>query len=331
MDKKISCYPLALLFTNDYNTNSGHMAEINNMASTQTTYCKYCGKEIDSDSRYCRYCGKTQDKSKSFIESLKKLLRGFLKLVLVAAICYGFGLIIYYSIGKDAVEETPLGAWGFILPQFLAYLFYKILSFAYPLNGKKKTILASFLAVLTIAFIGVEVYTALSKTEQEKQEYEPQQSTINRIFLGCSFGDSYSHVEETLKAKKISLQSKITKNGNQQLYITNTRYGKYDVDTIFFTFHKDRMFDVVISINTIEFDDYRSNYTYKSLSDLLQSKYRYKKDLSHRYNNSLKYSDDSTEVTLWHKANIDGYERYSVTLNYYDKTSGYKEERDKGF
>ena len=185
------------------------MAEINNMASTQTTYCKYCGKEIDSDSRYCRYCGKTQDKSKSFIESLKKLLRGFLKLVLVAAICYGFGLIIYYCIGKDAVEETPLGAWGFILPQFLAYLFYKILSFAYPLNGKKKTILATFLAVLTIALIGVEVYTALSKTEQEKQEYDPQQSTINRIFLGCSFGDSYSHVEETLKAKKISPQSKL--------------------------------------------------------------------------------------------------------------------------
>ena len=26
----------------------------------ETTYCKHCGKEIDSDSQFCKHCGKSQ-------------------------------------------------------------------------------------------------------------------------------------------------------------------------------------------------------------------------------------------------------------------------------
>lgn len=26
----------------------------------ETTYCKHCGKEIDSDSQFCKHCGKNQ-------------------------------------------------------------------------------------------------------------------------------------------------------------------------------------------------------------------------------------------------------------------------------
>lgn len=318
------------------------MADINNdMASKQAQYCKHCGKEIDSDSLYCRYCGKKQNLNKSFSfpklslpckESWMKFLRGCFNWAIVAAICFGLGLIICYCIGDDAVDETPLKGWGYVLPPFIAYILYRILAFVYSLKGKKKAIVAACLGILAITLMGAEAYAAVKSAKQLEQEYQSARpDSINRTFLGCSFGDSYFQVEKVLNAKALNPQSKLSHNGNKQLFVTNTQYGGYDVDSIFITFLDDRMFHFMISINTIEFDDYRSNYTYNSLRDLLESKYHYKKDLSNHYDNSLKYSDDSTEVELWHKANKDGYEKYIVTLSYYDKTSGYKEERDKGF
>lgn len=322
------------------------MADFNiDMVYKHHRYCKYCGKEIDTDSLYCRYCGQKQSMNKSVSfprislpskDTWKKILRGCFDWALAAAICFVIGLIIClilcYFIGDNAVDETPLKGWGYILPLFMAYILYRILSFVYTLKGKKKVILAAFLTIFAIALIGLVAYAAMKGVERREQEYKSFSSdTINRTFLGSSFGDTFSQVEKTLNNKGLNPQSRISNNGNKQLLITNTKYGSYDVDTIFFTFDEDRMFNFMISINTIDIEDYRSNYTYNSLNDLLESKYQYKRDYSENYNNSIKYSDDSTEVTLWHRSNIDGYKMYSVELIYYDKASGYREKRDSGF
>jgi hypothetical protein len=91
----------------------------------------------------------------------------------------------------------------------------------------------------------------------------------------------------------------------------------------------------------MSYEDYYNDYTYKSISDLLEKKYPNAKDYT-KYNNVLYYSDTQTEVRLWHKGrdtstwykdreNNKDYDQYSVTLTYYDKTSGYREERDKDF
>lgn len=311
------------------------------MKSRQDLYCKHCGKEIDADSLYCRYCGKKQNKRNLFSipkfqlaseETWRRFLRSFLNWVLVFAICFCIGCLICFCIGDDAVEETPLKAWGYILPTFIAYIIYRIVSFAYSFQGKKKAMLAAVLAILTATFIGLEVIAGLKYVAQIEQEYKSSTTdAINRTFLGCTFGESYASVEKSLNQRGLNPQNKVSKNGNKQWFITNTRYGKFDVDTIFFTFFQDKLFDVYISINTLDIDDYRNNYTYKSLSDLLEDKYRYKKNLTHKYRNSQMYSDEDTEILLWHKANGDGYGNYCVSIDYYDKTSGYKEERDKDF
>lgn len=322
------------------------MADIDNdMVSKHIQYCKHCGKEIDADSLYCRYCGNKQDKTISLPltkfsllnkESWRKLLRVLLKWIIVAVACFGIGclgmFICYLIGGEDSVCSNALKGYGYILPPFIAYLIFKILSFTYSLKGKKKTMIAILLAILTAAFLGWLIYAEITYTEREKQEYKSSTTdAINRTFLGCTFGESYATVEKTLNQRGLNPQNKVSKNGNKQWFITNTRYGKFDVDTIFFTFFQDKLFDVYISINTLDIDDYRNNYTYKSLSDLLEDKYRYKKNLSHKYRNSQMYSDEDTEILLWHKANGDGYEKYCVSIDYYDKTSGYKEERDKDF
>lgn len=304
-------------------------------------YCKHCGKEIDADSPYCRYCGKKQNKRKMLSipilslpnkESWRRFLRRSLNWVFVCAICFSIGCLICLCIGDDAVDANPFKGWGYILPPFIAYLIYRIITFAYSLKGKKKTILAVILAIFAATFMGLEVYFTLNYEAQLEQEYQSNTpENINRSFLGCSFGDPFELAGKSLSDRGLNPQDIISEDGNRRWLISNTKYGKYNVDTICFSFYKDKLFNVWISINTIDFDDYLHNYTYQSLRDLLEDKYSYRRDYTHNYKNSLTYSDDSTEIKLWHKANDAGYEKYSVTLNYYDKTSGFREERDNVF
>ena len=97
---------------------------------------------------------------------------------------------------------------------------------------------------------------------------------------------------------------------------------------ISFMFYRDKLYKVVMDVQTSENESYSDLWTYNHLSTMLSKKYE--KDYSaHQYDNTENYCDAHTEVRLWHATY--GMGDYKVTLTYYDKDSGYKEHQEEGF
>lgn len=112
------------------------------------------------------------------------------------------------------------------------------------------------------------------------------------------------------------------------IWLNDIQYGNYTLNAISFHFYRERLYKVVMTVQTSENESYGDLWTYNKLSTMLSKKYE--KDYSaQEYNNRKDYCDDHTEVQLWHSTY--GMEKYEVVLTYYDKDSGFREHQEEGF
>ena len=305
-------------------------------------FCKYCGKRLEFSSIYCPYCGKKlQGYSASILERLlpkKETIQRGVQSLLMIAIVFILSLAISIALCSIIGEKNDDTAIAYLLPPIIGYFLFKIIVFAYSPSSSRKKLLAIGLMFITLAVMSIETFIFIrqSKNEEAVSETKTPQ-IINRSFLGVSFGASHFQVALLLQKAGYTLYQ----NAEDEICLTRTDFGKYEADSIFFNFYNDKFISIHIVFNSMSYEDYYNDYTYKSISDLLEKKYPNSKDYT-KYNNVLYYSDTQTEVRLWHKGgdkstwykdreNNKDYDQYSVTLTYYDKTSGYREERDKDF
>ena len=81
-------------------------------------YCKYCGKEIDDNSKFCQYCGKSLGSNTiNYYESIKTIIssnKKTVKIVIGILICIAIGWIWYintpsYKIVGEWQREIRIG------------------------------------------------------------------------------------------------------------------------------------------------------------------------------------------------------------------------------
>ncbi len=306
-----------------------------------TTLCKQCGKQISAVALYCSYCGASQKRAPSTLIKLsqklkdssllntliKKFVRFTLVLALLALLGGIFAFICYEIGGSDDNQGVC------VFSPIAAYLLYRLLHYAYKFSRKKKQLIITMLVLLVSALWGLCIADSISQDAlrlAEAQRLE-EMHRVNRTFLGCSFGDKATKVSETLRKyipNNLLPPTRLSGNGIDKIWLEDIQYGDYTLNSISFMFYRDRLYKVVMDVQTSENESYSDLWTYNHLSTILSKKYEI--DYSaRRYDNTENYCDDHTAVILWHATYEMG--EYKVKLTYYDKDSGYKEHQEEGF
>lgn len=293
--------------------------------------CKLCGKPLPKDAIYCCYCGADQREKVSKImktlkrvkgTSLSNVFRCFLRFIFVLALCAAIGGIPAFICNQiGGYDVVPLC----IIAPTAAFIIYLLIAFAYNLKKKTKNITVLVLSFIVISLWGISIYGSLEDKERKNIEYLEMEEShrVNRTFLNCSFGSSYSNVLKTLHNKDIAYRI-----NSDTIIIDSINYGNYTLNSLKFMFYKDKMYKVVLHFKTREKEDPDQPWTYNNLADMLNKKYE--RDYSEKqYDNVVRFSDDHTKVRLWHADW--GMGEYGVSLVYYDKDSGYQEHQEKGF
>jgi hypothetical protein len=305
------------------------------------TLCKGCGKQIQAGALYCSYCGANQSripttfekisqklKDLSFLNALLKRLVGFILILMLFALLGGTISFICHEIGGSDANQVA----SFFAP-IAAFVLYRLLNYAYKFNHKRKNLIIITLVMLVLALWVICITDSISQVASRRAEAQriEEMHRVNRTFLGCSFGDNASKVSNTLREyvpNRLLPNASYSGSGIDEIWLENISYGDYTLNTISFLFYQDKLYKVVMDVQTAEKESYSDLWTYNHLSTMLGKKYE--KDYSARqYNNTESYCDDHTAVKLWHSTY--GMGEYEVTLTYYDKDSGYKEHQEEGF
>ena len=306
------------------------------------TLCKQCGKQIQIGALYCSYCGANQSRTPSilrsislklkdfsFLNSLVKRLVGFILILILLALCGGIIAFICNEIGGSDDIQTIC-----IFAPIAAYVLYCLLHYAYTFILKKKKLVITTLVALVFVIWGICIADSISQAASRRAEAQKieEMHRVNRTFLGCTFGDNASKVSETLRQyvpNNLLPPTSFRKSGEiNKIWLEGIKYGDFTLNTISFMFYQDKLYKVVMNVQTSENESYSNLWTYNRLSTMLRKKY--KEDYSaQRYSNTENYCDDHTAVNLWHATYEMG--EYEVTLTYYDKDSGYKEHQEEGF
>ena len=304
--------------------------------------CKQCGKQIQAFAQYCSYCGANQSrtpttlrritnklKDLSFLNNLVKKLMSFMLILALLAILGGIIVFICHEIGFRDTEESTICVFAPIA----AYILYCLLNYVYKFNAKKKLFVITTLVLLVIALWGDFITRSIREDASRRAEAQKveEMHRVNRTFLGCSFGDNSSKVSEILRKyvpNHLHPATSISGSGIDKIWLEDIQYGDYTLNTISFLFYQDRLYKVVMNVQTSKNESYSDLWTYNNLSTMLSKKYE--KDYSARqYDNTENYCDAHTEVKLWHATY--GMGEYKVTLTYYDKDSEFKEHQEEGF
>lgn len=305
------------------------------------TLCKQCGKQIQAGALYCSYCGANQGrtpttlriisqklKDLSFVNALVKRFVGFILILMLLALLGGIIAFICNKIGGSDVNQIVC-----VYAPLAAYILYSLLHYAYKFNHKRKNLIIITLVMLVLALWVICITDSISQVASRRAEAQriEEMHRVNRTFLGCSFGDNASKVSNTLREyvpNRLLPNASYSGSGIDEIWLENISYGDYTLNTISFLFYQDKLYKVVMNVQTAEKESYSDLWTYNHLSTMLGKKYE--KDYSARqYNNTESYCDDHTAVKLWHSTY--GMGEYEVTLTYYDKDSGYKEHQEEGF
>ena len=322
--------------------NRGEQHVINDEENHQdTTLCKQCGKQISTVALYCSYCGASQNRTPSTLRKLSQklkdstflnaLVKKVVRFILVLALLALFGGIIAFICNEIGGNDENQGICVF--SPIAAYLLYRLLHYAYKFSRKKKQLIITMLVLLVSALWGLCIADSISSHALRLAEAQRrvEMHRVNRSFLGCSFGDDASKVSETLRKyipNNLLPPTRLSDNGIEKIWLENIQYGDYTLNMISFMFYRDKLYKVVMDVQTSEDESYSALWTYNHLSTMLSKKYE--KDYSaHQYDNTENYCDAHTEVRLWHATY--GMGDYKVTLTYYDKDSGYKEHQEEGF
>lgn len=305
------------------------------------TLCKQCGKRISAGALYCSYCGAGQKRAPSTLIKLSQklkdmsllntLIKKFVRFTLVLALLALLGGIFAFVCNKIGGGDDNQGVCFF--SPIAAYLLYRLLNYAYIFSRKKKQLIITILVLLVFALWGLCIADSISQDalRQAEAQRREEMSRVNRTFLGCSFGDKVSKVSETLRKyipNNLFPAVCFGADGIDIIRLEDIQYGDYTLNSISFKFYKDRLYKVVMDVQTYENESYSDLWTYNHLSTILRKKY--KEDYSaERYDNTQNYCDDHTAVELWHSTYK--MEEYKVYLSYYDKDSGYKEHQEEGF
>ena len=301
--------------------------------------CKQCGKQISAVDLYCSYCGTSLNRTSSTIIKLSQkfkdlsflntLIRGLVRFILelvLFALLGGIFSLICYRIGiKSDYDQVVC-----IFAPPTAYALYRLFHYAYKLNHKKKLLIITFFVLLVLSLWGIVLADNIRQAQRLKE-----MTRVNRTFLGCTFGDNSKEVLETLR-KYVpdqllpSMMISISDGPLEQIdkiWIENIQYGNYTLKTISFKFYRDKLYKVIMDVQTSKNENHSNLWTYENLSEMLGKKY--KRDLSaKKYNNVENYCDNHTSVKLWHTPKM---EEYKVMITYYDKDSGYNEYQEEGF
>ena len=306
-----------------------------------TTLCKQCGKQISTVALYCSYCGASQSRTPSTLRKLSQklkdstflnaLVKKVVRFILVLALLALFGGIIAFICNEIGGNDENQGICVF--SPIAAYLLYRLLHYAYKFSRKKKQLIITILVLLVFALWGLCIADSISQDALKQAEAQrlEEMHRVNRIFLGCSFGDDASKVSETLRKyipNNLLPPTRLSGNGIDKIWLENIQYGDYTLNSISFMFYRDKLYKVVMDVQTSENESYSDLWTYNHLSTMLSKKYEEDYD-AHQYDNMENYCDAHTEVRLWHATY--GMGDYKVTLTYYDKDSGYKEHQEEGF
>lgn len=305
------------------------------------TLCKQCGKQIQAGALYCSYCGANQSrtpttlrivsqklKDLAFVNTLVKRLVGFILILMLLALLGGIIAFICNKIGGSDVNQIVC-----VYAPITAYILYSLLHYAYKFNHKRKIFIIITLVLLVLALWGVCITDSIKQEASRQAEAQriEEMHRVNRSFLGCSFGDNASKVSNNLRKyvpNNLLPDTRYSGNGIDKIWLEDISYGDYTLNTISFLFYRDKLYKVVMNVQTAENESYSELWTYNHLSTMLSKKY--KEDYSaQQYSNTENYCDAHTEVKLWHSTYEMG--KYEVTLTYYDKDSGYKEYQEEGF
>ena len=306
-----------------------------------TTLCKQCGKQISTVALYCSYCGASQSRTPSTLRKLSQklkdstflnaLVKKFVRFILVLALLALFGGIFAFICNEIGGNDENQGICVF--SPIAAYLLYRLLHYAYKFSRKKKQLIITMLVLLVSASWGLCIADSIRSHSLRQAEAQRivEMHRVNRSFLGCSFGDDASKVSETLRKyipNNLLPPTRLSGNGIDKIWLENIQYGDYTLNSISFMFYRDKLYKVVMDVQTSENESYSDLWTYNHLSTMLSKKYEEDSD-AQQYKNTENYCDYHTAVQLWHATY--GMGDYKVTLTYYDKDSGYKEHQEEGF
>lgn len=316
--------------------------EINGEDNHQdTTLCKQCGKQISAVALYCSYCGASQNRAPSKLIKLSQklkdssllttLIKKFVRFTLVLALLVLLGGIFAFICNEIGGRVDDRGVC--VLAPITAYVLYCLLHYAYKFNHKMKLLINTTLVLLVFSLWGLCIADSISHNASRRAEAQrlEEMHRVNRTFLGCSFGDKATKVSETLRKyipNNLLPPTRFSGSGIDKIWLEDIQYGDYTLNMISFMFYRDKLYKVVMDVQTSENESYSDLWTYNHLSTMLSNKYE--TDYSaHQYKNTENYCDAHTEVELWHATY--GMGDYKVTLTYYDKDSGYKEHQEEGF
>lgn len=292
-------------------------------------YCKNCGRPIVVGAKYCPYCGgKLQVTLKRFYNfkipsiqkgAIRRIVRVLLKIIVVCGIFIAVTTIIYYISDKKVHNPER-----YALIPIIGYLLYKLIDFAYNINNHR-IITISSIASISLIILACFVIHDLPKngSQAENATEEVYVPKINRTFYNITLGDSIIAAIE--KLSKINGFCKLNSEGTP--FLEKINFGGFKADTIYFYSYKERIHRVHIIFANLDYFDYDNEATFKALQDKYDEKGYLK--LKQKYSNIIEYEDYSTRITLYHNAKSPP--NYTVELYYYDKTSGFEEERDKVF
>lgn len=76
-------------------------------------YCKYCGIQIDDNSRYCPQCGKklNEDTETNTVRSKKEILASIIMVLCI-------GLIMYVIFGQNLLVGIVSATVGVLIPEY---------------------------------------------------------------------------------------------------------------------------------------------------------------------------------------------------------------------
>ena len=206
---------------------------------------------------------------------------------------------------------VPALVWGVV------YIFTK--------NKKVGWLLTAGLSASVFVFWGTNKYDDYKK-EQEKVKQEELENApiINREFISCTFGDSYSSVLQ--KVKKEYRECIVDSLSDMEsIVLSNVSYGSRIYDQMRFDFYKGKLCQISFRKNYDTEED--KEKAYKHFQEILEQKnYPHDSKKYNKYYNSFNYLDKHTELKLRHSIyEYDGYDQY-VQLVYYDLNSHQKDE-----
>lgn len=305
-------------------------------------YCPKCGKEIDADSVFCTHCGFTLNSSikTSIWSKMKNNQR-------IGIVITGLWMLVHLCFFvSDPLEEgyNDETLWFFDskFSEFYAYglgefMFYGVLVpalvwgvvYIFTKNKKVGWLLTAGLSASVFVFWGTNKYDEYKNEQEIVKQKELQEKLenapiINREFISCTFGDSYSSVLQ--KVKKEYRECIVDSLSDMEsIVLSNVSYGSRIYDRMGFDFYKGKLYQVYFR-KTYDTEKDKEN-AYKHFQEILEQKnYPHDSEKYSKYYNSSYYLDKHTELKLRHSIyEYDGYDQY-VQLVYYDLNSHQKDE-----